>query len=63
MKRNFRWTTLPRPRLMKRNTLYNARCETTQKAQEDPCVRPSRWLLCQGHVSMYAQMCIYVYLF
>ena len=42
---------------------YNARCETTHKvAQEAPCVRPSRWLLWQGHVSMYAQMCIYLFL-
>ena len=28
------------------------------KAQEAPCVRPSCWLLRQGHVSMYVQMCM-----
>ena len=54
MKRNFRWVTVPRPRLMKRNTLYNARCETTQKAQKAPCVRPSRWLPSEGSKGPWA---------
>ena len=38
------------------NTMRGAR--PLAKAQEAPCVRPSRWLLRQGHVRMYVQMCI-----